>query len=359
MTACREFREWMSASLDQALAPSEQARLDSHLAECPECRAAWKEVQWVHSQLKDLEKVEPPPWLASKIMAKIRAEAAPQPSFWQRFIHPIVMKPQLQVASILLLAATGYYLLRSQRSPRDVFGEAQQPRAETQMPGPQKKSPEAAVELGNGLSNAPQEKPKSWLGAPGHVEASKPQASGLALSPPPAEPSPAPVLSLPAPGKQERDRAFSAPPPAPETPKPSPTAAASLGGGVAAAESAPSNHADRVGQAARKKDAGASGQFSDQPEAKEKTEAADWAIRLELPDSSSGRPLIERELARAGATLVPLPLRDSDASRVLRARLDSHRLPELLSRLARIGKVLEQPDSSGAKPSVITISIRW
>ncbi len=357
MTACREFREWMSASLDRPLAPSEQAQLGSHLAECPGCAAAWKELQWVHSQLKGLEKVEPPPWLASKIMAKIRAEAAPQRSFWTRFIRPIAMKPQLQAASILLLAATGYYLPRSQRPPRDVFGEAQPPRAETQMGQPQKKSPEAAVELSHGLSNAAQERQKSRPGAPSQVETSKPQASGFAPAPPPAEPSPTPVLSVPAPGKQESDRVFSAPPPAPETPKPSPASAASLGAGAATAESAPSNRAGRTDQAARKKDAGASGQLRDQPEAKGKTEVVLWVIRVELPDSSSSKALIERELAGTGATL--LPLREPGAPRVLRARLDSHRLPELLSRLARIGKLLKQPDSSGEKPSVITISISW
>ncbi len=126
MTACHEFLELMSTSLDQTLSPEEQALLDNHLAKCPECRVARKELQWTYSQIKTLEAVEPPPWLASKIMARIRAEAAPQASFWRRFIRPIVMKPQLQVASILLLAATGFFLLRSQRPGTAAFQELKQ-----------------------------------------------------------------------------------------------------------------------------------------------------------------------------------------------------------------------------------------
>ena len=87
MTVHREVLERMSASLDQILPPEEQARLDAHLAECPECRGAWAELQWTHRQIKAVETVEPPPWLAAKIMARVRAEAAPGPSLWKRFLR--------------------------------------------------------------------------------------------------------------------------------------------------------------------------------------------------------------------------------------------------------------------------------
>ena len=95
----------------------------------------------------------------------------------------------------------------------------------------------------------------------------------------------------------------------------------------------------------------------DQVERKDKSDAATWVVHLEMPDPRAARPLILRELTRAGATV--MPQREPTASRVLSARLASHRLPDLLSRLARIGKVLEQPEIPGDKSSLITISISW
>ncbi len=90
---------------------------------------------------------------------------------------------------------------------------------------------------------------------------------------------------------------------------------------------------------------------------KDKSVESTWVIRLEVDDLRSAKLLIERELARAGANMAPP--REQGAGRVLRAQLDSNRLPALLSRLARIGRILEQPDLPDKKPAVIILSIRW
>ncbi len=367
MTACHEFLELMSTSLDQTLSPEEQALLDNHLAKCPECRVARKELQWTYSQIKTLEAVEPPPWLASKIMARIRAEAAPQASFWRRFIRPIVMKPQLQVASILLLAATGFYLLRSQR---DAFGGMKQQQAPAPIQSPSQKSNEARDKLAPESKSKLREvqKPPSEGMNQNRLEDSKPSESGFA-------PPPIPLASSkPETAKQERDGALSGHPAA-ALPTPSALAGASLGAGVAVvAESAAppmrrakksSQSTERLAQAdrtnraeeTRQKGADSTGQLMDQPERKDKSDAETWVIRLEMADPRAAKQMIERELARTGATV--MPPREPTASRVLSARLASHRLPDLLSRLARIGKVLEQPDIPGDKSSLITISISW
>ena len=378
MTACREFLELMSASLDQDLSRDEQAQLDSHLAECPTCPTAWKDLQWTHSQIKGMEAVEPPPWLASKIMARIRAEAVPQTSFWRRFIRPIVLKPQLQVASILLLAATGFYLLKSQRSQSDVFGEMKQQKATAPKQSQPAKSVEATDKLTPESRNQPREmqKPRSEGMDQSQVQDSKQLESGFAQPPP--KTSTLPVQAAPsAPGmaKQERDEATSGPPLA-APPTPSALAGASVGGGVAvvaeseaiptrqakktskgAAEPVQADRANRAGVETREKAAEATGQLMDQAERKDKSDGATWAIRLKMADPKAAKPLIERELVRAGGAMIPQ--REPGVSRVLSARLDRRRLPDLLSRLARIGKVLEQPDATDETSTQVTVSISW
>ncbi|MBL0313310.1 MAG: zf-HC2 domain-containing protein [Holophagaceae bacterium] len=384
MTACREFLELMSTSLDQDLPPDEQGRLDTHLDACPECRAAWKDLQWTHSQLKELEAVEPPPWLASKIMARIRAEAVPRASFWRRFVRPIVVMPQLQVASILLLAATGFYLLRSQRSEHDVLNEMKQFQAPASVQS-QPQQPGATLDkLSPKPSNPPAEKTKPATERTDQLllEDSKPSESGFAPPPKPSAVPPTPALTTAAPRdleKQEKDRAHAEPAPSIETSKPSPMAGAAVGGitpvmaesavpPTRQAKASPKGAGSRVGDArgnqagdeSRQKVAEAPNQpqvHLARKEKKEKSDAATWVIRLEMPDPRSAKILIERELAGAGATV--MPQREADGPRLLKVRLNSDRLPELLSRLTRIGKVLEYPDNSSEKPALITISISW
>ncbi len=372
MTACREVLELMSEALDQILSPEKKVLLDKHVAQCPECRAAWKELQWTHAQLKGLETLEPPPWLASKIMARIRAEAQPQASFWRRFIRPIVMKPQLQVASILLLAATGFYLLKSQRSERDVFTEMKQ----LDAPAPLQSLPAKALEAQDKLIPKSRNEP-TGLGKslqPGTqqnlLEASKPAEAGFA---PPPTATPTPIVSPNVEReKQERDRARPEPP-AVAPSAPSALAGASVGAGApAAAESVAvptrqakktlkreegSVRADSSKEGPRGGMADAKGQLMNAQEQKDKADAAIWVIRLELRDLHSAEAMVERELTRAGATMVSQ--REPIAPRVLSARIESNRLPELLSRLARLGRILQQPDLPGEHPSLVIIRISW
>ncbi len=374
MTACHEFLEMMSTSLDQALSPNEQARLDNHLAGCPECRTAGKELQWTHSHIRKIEAVEPPPWLASKIMARIRAETAPQASFWRRFIRPMVLKPQLQVASILLLAATGFYLLRSQRAQSDVFGELKQEKAAASTPSQAGKPAEPRDKLAPGFMSAPKEMQEPLSEGVNKLKLEDSRLSESSFAPPPkvATPPMQTTPSAPALAKQERDIARSEPLAA------APSAPSALAGSsastvvavMAESEAAPARQAkksskggdgpagaNRASEDTRGKAAESAGQLMDQTERKDKSDTAIWMIRLEVADPRSARTLIERELSRAGATV--MPLREPEATHLLRARIDSHRLADLLSRLAKIGKILEQPYIPGEKPAQITISISW
>ncbi|MBO5033982.1 MAG: zf-HC2 domain-containing protein [Oscillospiraceae bacterium] len=96
MSYCDESIELISAVLDGALSPEEQAKLEAHLAQCPDCKALYEDLSRIHQSLLDLPPVEIPEGLTGRIMDAVAAEAArpkvvplPQPKRsarpWQRW----------------------------------------------------------------------------------------------------------------------------------------------------------------------------------------------------------------------------------------------------------------------------------
>ena len=96
MSYCDESIELISAALDGALSPEEQAKLEAHLAQCPDCKALYEDLSRIHQSLLDLPPVEVPEGLTGCIMDAVAAETArpkvvplPQPKRsarpWQRW----------------------------------------------------------------------------------------------------------------------------------------------------------------------------------------------------------------------------------------------------------------------------------
>lgn len=76
MYTCDQAMELLSARLDGVLTPEEEAGLEEHLAQCPECRALAADLAELHDAMPGLYQ-EPPPELKERVMAQIRAENAP------------------------------------------------------------------------------------------------------------------------------------------------------------------------------------------------------------------------------------------------------------------------------------------
>ena len=76
MYTCDQALELLSARLDGALTPEEEAGLEEHLAHCPDCRALAADLEELHDAMPGLYQ-EPPPELKERVMAQIRAESAP------------------------------------------------------------------------------------------------------------------------------------------------------------------------------------------------------------------------------------------------------------------------------------------
>ena len=60
MISCEKAELLLSARLDGALSPREAARLEVHLARCPRCRAAARELEALHQEAAGLAQAVPP-----------------------------------------------------------------------------------------------------------------------------------------------------------------------------------------------------------------------------------------------------------------------------------------------------------
>lgn len=102
----------LSAYLDGAVTPEEKVLLEEHLEACPECRAELRDLAETVSRLRSLGEVEPPPWLAVKVMARVRQEAGLEKGLFLRLFAPFGWKLCL-AAALVFLTVTGYLIYRS------------------------------------------------------------------------------------------------------------------------------------------------------------------------------------------------------------------------------------------------------
>lgn len=79
MIHCDQALELISARLDGALTPQEDAALEAHLAQCPQCRALLADLSALRAACAGLEPPVPAD-LTARIMAQLAKEAAGEPS---------------------------------------------------------------------------------------------------------------------------------------------------------------------------------------------------------------------------------------------------------------------------------------
>lgn len=103
---CEEALVLLSGHLDGANTPEEEARLEDHLARCPDCRRILDAYSAIDQGILELSE-EPPAQLHDRIMAAVAAEAKPSR---RRCVRPAVMG--LAAAAVLCLALGLGYLPR-------------------------------------------------------------------------------------------------------------------------------------------------------------------------------------------------------------------------------------------------------
>ena len=75
---CHETRELLSGLVDGALTPEEQRGVDSHLAECADCRKEHERFSATITLLRRMERPRPPVGFVDRVLASV------QPAPWHR-----------------------------------------------------------------------------------------------------------------------------------------------------------------------------------------------------------------------------------------------------------------------------------
>lgn len=73
---CSEARELFSAKVDNEIAPARLSRLDTHLANCPECQPHWVQFQSTVSLLRGLPNESTQPAFVGQVLDRIRGYEA-------------------------------------------------------------------------------------------------------------------------------------------------------------------------------------------------------------------------------------------------------------------------------------------
>jgi hypothetical protein len=110
---CPQIRELFSARVDEALTADERARLDAHLASCPDCALEWQRFEGTVGLLRAATPAQAPVGFVDRVLA-----ARPLP--WHRrlargALMPWPVKLPLDAAAIVLVA--GLAVLVFHRSP--------------------------------------------------------------------------------------------------------------------------------------------------------------------------------------------------------------------------------------------------
>jgi hypothetical protein len=110
---CKDIQERLSAYIDGVASSKEKTLIDKHLKSCQKCSKSFSELKKTVEHLKKLEEMEPPSWLAQRIMAKIEKEAEPQKGILQRLFYPLHIKLPIETIAAIFIAVTAVYLYKA------------------------------------------------------------------------------------------------------------------------------------------------------------------------------------------------------------------------------------------------------
>jgi hypothetical protein len=116
---CRQIQETLSAYIDGEISQEEKTQVDTHLLSCDGCTLALSELSASLNRVRELEEVDPPPWLTQKIMEQVQEKAEKKKGLYERFFPQfLVPRPIHALAAILILVLSVYVFQTMQTSVR-------------------------------------------------------------------------------------------------------------------------------------------------------------------------------------------------------------------------------------------------
>ena len=332
----KRLAAYCSGDLDSA----ERAEIDKHLATCTICRIHVAEIRTTLKLLKSTPETEPPPWLKSRIMARLREQEVTRQSWWQRIWFPLHSGMPAKVLALVVVCISGYYLSRSvdtelwkARQQQDIPAAPAEP-----QPPPQPSSEPAEKNVRSAPHPAV---PRSEI--PVQPSTAPPSSA------PAAAPAPTPVPATPA------------APPQPYAPAPPETRVQSSGKSemyksVPAAESlnraeeTPSEMKQKARRSLESSAPAAADHAAGVPAARAVTAAA---LRLHVADPERAQQPIRDAITRSGGTIT-----HDRTPRQITLRIPSRSARELYERLESVGHITERPSLTSSGQELL-LTITW
>jgi len=110
---CKEIEDQLPGMIDGALPETEKKRIEAHLETCASCRKTFADLRISDERVKSLEDVEPPPWLKTRVMARVREEAEQKEGFLRRFFYPLHIKIPIQALATVLIAVVAWNVYKT------------------------------------------------------------------------------------------------------------------------------------------------------------------------------------------------------------------------------------------------------
>lgn len=350
MTECDKIQEILPAYLEGLASPPESEMVASHLMSCQECSLTVKTLMKSQKLIANMEEMDPPPWLKTRIMARIEEGVwEEEKEKWNLgrlrdlLFYPLRVKIPLQAFSVLLVAVVVAYVYRTiqpevrptQQAPRAVAiapleKEYSAPKAERQHKIEERtvrgEQPQGPTKTGN------EDVGKPAVGIDGLLRSSGPQPS-----------SSPPVLKLPQPLKEDAPLAA----PEPEGRK---TRSAKAFVPSAPSAPAPSENRAHVDQKAfgEKKAEADKGSIASpiRPEM--------LTLSVQVNDIKAGSNSVEAVLRDLNA---PVSRESREGSSVISTEVPLQKAKEIISRLNSVGQVRQKGQISET-PTDRTVSLK-
>jgi hypothetical protein len=137
---CSGIKEKLSAYIDDQLVPAEKETVDHHLSTCQECRAALHDLRKTIEYARGVEEIEPPAWLAQKVMARVREESEKK-GILRKLFYPLHIKIPAEIFATIAIAAITVFVFKA---IQPVMKQAKIPLTEVAAPGEGKEEKTAA-----------------------------------------------------------------------------------------------------------------------------------------------------------------------------------------------------------------------
>jgi hypothetical protein len=110
---CKEIEDLLPGMIDGALPETEKKRIEAHLETCASCRKAFADLRKSDERVKSLEEVEPPPWLKTRVMARVREEAGQKEGIFRKLFYPLHVKVPIQALATVLIAVVAWNVYKT------------------------------------------------------------------------------------------------------------------------------------------------------------------------------------------------------------------------------------------------------